>query len=75
MVCCPAKGKTTGLKVSEDLMWDILLLRTLSGLVFPTSLQYFSAALVLQEEQGLHTAKSCTALARRGIQLLLTADI
>lgn len=42
-----------GLQVSEDLMWDILLLRTLSGLVLPTSMQDFSAALVLQEEKGL----------------------
>lgn len=59
-----------GLQVSEDLMWDILLLRTLSGLVLPTSRQDFSAALVLQEEQGLQKAKDCIALARRDIQLL-----
>lgn len=49
----PSHGKTTGLQISKNLMWDILLLRTLSGLLLPTSMQNFSAALVLQEEQGL----------------------
>lgn len=55
--CYPGMGKATGLQVSEELMWDILLLRTLSGLALPTSMQDFSAALMLLEEQGLQVAK------------------
>lgn len=68
-------GKTPGLQVSEDLMWAILLLRTLSGWVLPTSMQDFHAALALLEEQGLQVAKGYTTLARRGIQLLLPVNI
>lgn len=54
MVSYPAVGKTRGLQVSEDLTWDVLLLRTHLGLVLPTSscMQGFSDVLVLREEPG-----------------------
>lgn len=54
MVSYPAVGKMRGLQVSEDLMWDVFLLRTHLGLVLPMSscMQGFSDVLVLREEQG-----------------------
>lgn len=54
MVSYPAVGKRRGLEVSEDLMWDVLLLRIHLGLVLPKSscIRGFTDAQVLQEEQG-----------------------
>jgi len=54
MVSYPAVRKMRGLQVSQDLMWDVLLLRTHLGLVLPRSsrVQGFSGMLVLREEQG-----------------------
>lgn len=54
MVSYPAVGKTRGLQVSEDLTWDVLLLRTHLALVLPTAscIRGFRDVLALREEQG-----------------------